>query len=304
MAKSKPETSALRPWMVTLGTAVLLAAGYQVSRSLDRSTKALPTPPPKADVNQAAAEGTLTFSLEGPATVEPTDKNLQARALVEPGARVRWTLENATYEGDPNLPDLTWTPKGPGDVLLKCEADMPDGRRGMAMLRVRGLSVPGLERFEVVPTRITVGQRAALVWTAKEAAKVKLDPGGVDLTRFDPESPAHTVQPTETTTYTLTVTNLRGATVTRTCTLEVFPAPSEVTLRAEPVANHATAFVLHGEFKGGTAELFLGEASLGRSSTSPFRIQVDKPNPGATARLVVTNPAGASLKASLVFPAK
>lgn len=67
------------------------------------------------------------------------------------------------------------------------------------------------------------GEKVFLGWDAAGATKLTLEPGGDDVTALN--GPAKTVEPKETTTYTLTGTNEAGTVATKTLTVKVVPPP-------------------------------------------------------------------------------
>jgi len=79
---------------------------------------------------------------------------------------------------------------------------------------------PTIASFTAVPTTITSGQSATLMWSVSGATSVSLSNGIGDVSTVT----SHPVAPTQSTTYTLTATNTGGST-TATATITVQPPP-------------------------------------------------------------------------------
>ena len=152
-----------------------------------------------------------------PATRRVTIDNGVSASVPNGSATVRpWT--DTTY---------TLTAVGPGgaDTMTKAVTVTPR---------------PSIREFETVDDTIVSGTSTTLSWTTGSAESVAItdnDPDTVDATLYadatDPDG-NFTVMPTATTgdrtiTYTLTVKNSAGVTVTATTTLTVKPAPPIVT---------------------------------------------------------------------------
>jgi YD repeat-containing protein len=91
------------------------------------------------------------------------------------------------------------------------------------------------------PTSIDYGASSTLTWSATNAVSCTIDHGVGEVT--PPTGGAVTVSPLETTTYTITATNLAGATATAEVTVTVAPpsAPT-VSLSADPTTIQYRAF--------------------------------------------------------------
>jgi hypothetical protein len=111
---------------------------------------------------------------------------------------------------------------------------------------------PTITSFTANPTTIAAGASATLTAVFANGTAV-ITPG--NLSSIGPI----TVNPTTTTTYTLTVTNLAGALVTQTATITVIPAPTITSFTANPATITAGASTsLTGVFANGTGVITPG----------------------------------------------
>ena len=105
---------------------------------------------------------------------------------------------------------------------------------------------------------------------------------------------AYTVSPTQTTTYTLTVTGALGAQVTSAVTVTVYPPLQITSFTASPATTLASGNVLlQPVFSGGTGAITPGVGAV----TSGQSITVT-PTATTTYTLTVTSPTGATLTAA------
>jgi len=100
--------------------------------------------------------------------------------------------------------------------------------RAMATATVTVVPPPTLT-INIDPSEILVGENATLTWTSTNVDKVTIDHGIGDL----PANGSMSVSPEETTTYTLTATNIAG-TASDSVTISVIRSP-KVTISAVPL---------------------------------------------------------------------
>ncbi|MGD0352703.1 MAG: hypothetical protein ABSB38_04320 [Dehalococcoidia bacterium] len=89
--------------------------------------------------------------------------------------------------------------------------------------------LPAIVTFEANPAVITAGQSATLVWNASGTSSVSIDQGLGAV----PAASSQIVFPTVTTVYTLTASNLAGAT-SKSIVISVNPAPIVINIDVNP----------------------------------------------------------------------
>ena len=115
----------------------------------------------------------------------------------------------------------------PGATLVYALHEARPGGRRLAALRVvvEVAAPPGevakVCSFTASSSAVRPGEPVVLKWECSGSAKVRLEPGGLELDGLDQV----TVTPLETTLYTLSVSNLAGGT-SRSLQVQVSPAPA------------------------------------------------------------------------------
>jgi fibronectin type 3 domain-containing protein len=151
-------------------------------------------------------------------------------------------------------------------------------------------AAPTITSFTATPTAVTAGGSASLTGVFANGTGV-ITPGNIAAT----SGTAVSVTPADTTTYTLTVTNTAGNTVTQAATVTVNPvvpvAPTITSFTATPasIAAGGTAS-LTGVFSGGTGVITPGNIA----ATSGTAVSVT-PSDTTLYTLTVTNSAGVSV---------
>ena len=145
-------------------------------------------------------------------------------------------------------------------------------------------AAPGISSFTSTPSTTTAGSSVSLVAVFSNGIGTII-PGNLPAT----SGAAITVSPTATTTYTLTVTNSAGASVTQTDTVNV-AAPSVISAFS---ADHETVLApgtvnLIATFTGGTGVIMPGNLAV----TSGTPVLVAGLTATTTFTLAVTNSAG------------
>lgn len=290
----------------TLGAAVLCAGGYGLYLESKRTTALGPGGRTQDLVAPAAASdagpGLAVLRIETLPVTTANSAGHEARVFGKSGLHFEWSIQGGTLDSDNQRETVLWTAGPSGNVILTCRAFDAAAMESVAAVRIPIQSAPTISGFEAVPSVLTLGSSAKLGWTVKDCRKLVLDPGGRDVTAFT--GPGFDVQPTETTTYTLTATDAIGTTTTRDLTLKVVPPPEIGSLRAEAKPGSPNSFTVIGEFKGGKAELKGGDAVLASGNTSPLQAELSGVKAGASVSLVVTNEAGASVTSTVQFSIK
>ncbi|MGA3343787.1 MAG: hypothetical protein ABSC76_02865 [Terracidiphilus sp.] len=154
-------------------------------------------------------------------------------------------------------------------------------------------AAPAITSFIASPTSITAGGSASLTGIFANGTGV-ITPGNLAVT----SGTAVSVTPSETTTYTLTVTNAAGATATLTSVVTVNPAaPAITSLNANPASITAGGTAsLTGIFANGTGVITPG--NLPATSGTPVSVA---PSDTTTYTLTVTNAAGVTVTQTAVI---
>ncbi|MGB8260659.1 MAG: hypothetical protein WCE75_09925 [Terracidiphilus sp.] len=106
----------------------------------------------------------------------------------------------------------------------------PQGNTASATTTVTVSAPPAIDSFTATPTAITDGQTSTLSWVVSDSvATITIDNGVGTVT-----GNSISVQPTNSTTYTMTAANLAGAVVTAQATVNVVLAPKIVSFIATP----------------------------------------------------------------------
>jgi len=156
-------------------------------------------------------------------------------------------------------------------------------------------TAPAITSFTATPPSITAGASTSLSGVFTNGTGV-ITPGNIAVTSGTPV----TVTPSDTTIYTLTVTNAAGDTITQTATVTVNPvappAPAISSFKASTATISAAASIsvapnttvmLNASFSGGTGVITPGDIPI----TSGNSVSITPP--GTTVyTLTVTNPAG------------
>ena len=301
--------SAILEWTTSDATEVTIDNGVgAVSDDAAGSRSVSPTETTTYTLTAIGASGTTNATRTVTVTVRQVPEIVSFEATLDPN-----TTGGETYE-------LSWTTNHATRVTIDngVSASARNGSvtvrpstgttytltaigQGGAATMMRPVTVarrPSISQFETTESTIVSGDFTNLLWMTPNAASVAItdnDPDTVDATLYadatNPDS-SFTVMPTATTgdrtiTYTLTVKNSTGVTVTATTILTVKPAPPTVTdFEADPLrvgsggrvnltwtATGATSIVISDgtrnvhsastsveETEGATAEYPTGEA--------------------------------------------
>ncbi len=137
-----------------------------------------------------------------------------------PSLTYTWTITGGTFGGGASTlagSSVTFTAGSPGDLFLSCtarEGSGPSSSAGTADVQV--LAAPDITAFSAHPTRIASGGSSHLNATFTGGTGV-IDTSVGSITSDESKE----VSPTQTTTYTLTVTNALGDTDTATVSVAV-----------------------------------------------------------------------------------
>ena len=146
---------------------------------------------------------------------------------------------------------------------------------------------PTISSFTSVPSSITAGGSGANLTAVFAGGTGVITPGNIPVTSGN----SAPVNPTVTTTYTLTVTNPAGTAITQTETVTVYPAPTITSFTANPTTvGTGGSSSLTAVFANGTGVITPGNVPV--TSGTPVSV-----SPTATTNytLTVTNPIGAAI---------
>lgn len=243
--------------------------------------------PPKVRIDiQAGGTNVTAGSVGNRASVDPV-----------PEGQYQWTVLGGSPTDGADTSDLTYSVAPDALVVnLFCHIKGADGLETTSFTHQNVVPMPVLGAFEARPAVTTAGTVAKLSWNASNFKTLVLSPGEQDVST----GVGITVQPAETTTYTLTATNEAGAKVARTTTLKVVPAPQINSFGVEGAISMGQALTLRASFQGGKAEIRQGDTVLASSDQSPLSIQVTLSDKSSFS-LSVTNEAGASVTQTRTF---
>lgn len=237
------------------------AAPAQVSANAAPSSIVSATP-----AGQAAAPSVM---VQADGLVSSGTPGHVAAAGGDPGLTYTWYVDNGKVEGSADGSSILWTAGEIGYAHVYCAGANAAGAKTVAMATVKIIQAPAIARFDANPPAVNPGEKVFLGWDASGATKLTLDPGGEDVTALN--GPAKTVEPKETTTYTLTGTNEAGTVATKTLTVKVLPPPQVKSFAATGAIAVGQPLVLVGDFSGGHAEIRRGDEVLASSDQSPIQ---------------------------------
>lgn len=285
---------------VSLGLLALLSACEKRSKGIE---SVLPPPSPQSPTVEAGPRFLNVTVQSVPPILTALSEDHRAQVNGETGWTYEWSLVGGRITSGWSGSEVTYTAGEPGEARLTCAVRDASGRTGSASILQTIVAPPSLGLFEATPSVVSLGGSANLQWEAREVARLQLNPGGQDVLRLA----GLQVQPTETTTYTLTAANRAGTQVRKSLTLKVVPPPLIRSFSAEGGAKVGQPLTLRADFADGKAEVRQDGTTLASSSEGPLRVQV---NPKATTvyTLKVTNEGGATtsqtLTVSIPAPAK
>jgi len=144
--------------------------------------------------------------------------------------------------------------------------------------------VPSITTFEATPATITAGQSTTLVWNTSGTSSVSIDQG----LGAEPVAGSQIVYPTSTTVYTLTASNIAGAT-TKSIVVTVNPAPIVINIDANPavIMSGASAALIWSVSGATSASIDQGVGSVSLSGN-----KLVSPTVTTTYTLTASGPAG------------
>ncbi len=242
--------------------------------------------PAKGGAKQAQAE----LKVAGPFVTAGSEGNLASVDPV-PEGQYQWTILGGLITDGGDSPSATYkVDPAARFVNLFCHIKGAEGEESTGFAHQGVTPMPVIAALEARPAVTTLGTLAKLAWTASDFKTLTLDPGAKDVSA----GVGISVQPSETTTYTLTAINEAGTKATKQVTLKVVPAPSIKSFGATGVISIGQPLTLRGEFQGGKAEIRQGDTVLASSEQSPISVVVTLGDQ-ASYMLIVTNETGAAV---------
>ncbi len=147
--------------------------------------------------------------ITAPAIVTAGDEDLVANVSEQPGSSYAWTLTNGTITAGADTAKVTFRVAGVGPAILSCVVTNAAGTASpTGRLSMNVVAAPVIAGFRSAPGAILKGQAAELHAEFTDGVGI-ITPGNLPVT------PGGTVpvKPTESTSYTLTVTNAAGRAV-------------------------------------------------------------------------------------------
>jgi hypothetical protein len=212
---------------------------------------------------------------------------------------LRARIDYMFYSSHPALNVLSATVPDSRDLAntnVAYNIDTPDDRavkpsdhnKLEVVLSIAGGALPTVNSFVASPTSISPAQSSTLSWTTTNATAVTIDqsigsvaPGG-----------SLVVSPTSTTTYTLTATNIEGAT-TATAQVTITPPPSitSITPSSGEDAGGTVATISGTGFAQGASVKFDGIAATSVTVNNATSINATTPaHAVGSVAVLVTNP--------------
>ncbi len=199
-----------------------------------------------------------------------------------------WTITNGTITAGDGTRSVTFTAGPAGSVALTCVVANLTGATATDTVLVPIVPYPVIHSFAATKGDVLSGGASTLS-AAYVGGTGVVTPGGAALA----SGFTAVVNPTHTTTYTLTVTNTAGDTATENLTITVGALPSISLFRASPTAITAGQGTLLSFSFTGTGVIDQGVGSV----TSGSQVAVT-PASTTTYTLTVTNAAGATTTAT------
>jgi hypothetical protein len=185
------------------------------------------------------ARATVTVRVVPPGPTEPRIIRFEATPTnIAPGesSTLSWTTEGASEVRISGLGIVNAngsravTPEQTTTYVLTARSS--DGRdvSAPAIVTVGGSQLPRIIRFSGSPTEVGPGEAVSLCWQVENATGLSLSPGSIGGTDL---SNCTTVNPQDTTTYTLAATNANGR-VTAAVVISVAPQVKILTFTVNP----------------------------------------------------------------------
>lgn len=221
-------------------------------------------------------------------------------------ATLRWTSTDAetlslTANGEPVELPAEALPEGsltvsPAETTTFVMVATGGGEEVSAEATLTVVAPPVIDTFEADPTAINEGDGATLQWTIQGATRIEISDGDglLMVAGKDPQSDSLEVNPTETTTYTLTAENGAGQ-VSAEATVEVRPAPAIQSFTAEPelIARGQATTLSFTTTNATQIRILIGEEALEIGEVDPSGDSVQaSPEVTTTFRLEATGPGG------------
>ena len=214
------------------------------------------------------------------------DGGLLAMVADQAGSTYAWTIINGTITAGSGTRTITFTAGAAGTLTLQCAVTNAGGSTDSKSAKVEVLAVPSIGAFTATPAEISAGGSSTLAFTfANGTGAINQDLGAVNSGGNVIVSPASTM------TYTLTVTNAAGTSVTASATVTVVGGPSITRFAATPsIITTGGSSTLEFTFSNGTGTI---DPSIG--SVNSGGSKAITPSVTTTYTLTVTNPLGATI---------
>ena len=297
---------------ITQGTATTLTAVFtDGAATVDHGVGALASGVPVAVSPTADATYTLTVTNRDgvsktattaiavvPAPIQPMiavasymtsgEAGQSASITAQPGVTYHWGITNGTVTAGVEGPVVTFTAGDPGAVTLTCVATNAAGTSVTGTATISSLARPSITNLAASPSSIPLGGTTTLAYTFVGGTG-ELD-GGLGAVNSGGSTVVH---PTETTTYTLSVTSLSGAVTYQALTVVVDPAPTVARFAAMPSAITVGQSTVLTFLFDGTGVIDHGVGTVSSGMQVPVA-----PTSSTTYTLTVTGASGATLKAT------
>jgi len=230
----------------------------------------------------------LKIAVTAPTAATSGDEGLQAGVPEVSGETYAWSIVNGTILSDPHQAAITFSAGSAGALHLLCAVQDAEGSQGDGRQIVHVEHAPEITSFTASRPIITVGSSVTLT-VAFRWGQGTLDPGIGSVS----SGQVITVQPAQTTTYVLTVTNALGKAVTASQTVTVVPPPDATLTAPSAVTAGVPGFLASvPSVQGSTYAWSLSNGTI-TSATSQNQIAF---TPGTVGSLsltcTVTNAAG------------
>lgn len=247
-------------------------------------------------VETASEPQTFTLTNTGDVPLELGELELQG-SNPEDFGWVNQTCEAVTLPPEGNcFIEVTFTPQEVGDrtatlFIAHNAADLPN----RWPLQGSGTAAPpvpaaSILAFTANPPEVTVGRAVGLCYGVENAVRAEISPGIGEVTAV--RENCISVQPDQTTRYTLSAVNREGRSLTQSVTVTVVPLPPEITLfEANPaeIDRNGTSRLCYGVQNASSVAISPGFSDL---EASPRNCVSVNPAQTTTYTLTVTSPAG------------
>jgi len=234
----------------------------------------------------------VTVTAVSPVTTGATSCWASVNAIS--GGAYAWSITNGTISGQATSSTVYYTPGAVGTCTLTCKVTNAAGVSATGSASVKVIAAPTITDFIASKTSVSPGESFTLQGTFANGKGV-IDQGVGSVSSATPV----TVKTDVSKYYYLTVTNLAGATVTKSLNITVTPAPDAIVTAASPVTTGTAGCLASvNSLSGGTYAWSITNGTIPDQTTSSYIYYTPGTVGTCTLTCKVTNAAGVSATGS------